>query len=392
MFKVCFLFNHYFIHQIPHAAPYAFELSRNFPEFQCIVACSSQQELHYAQEIGNLYPGHRCRFELLQVPYYYRLIDPLLSRWAFYRKRLVLRHNLDFFRQIDALVAPERNCMQLKTRFNLNSLIMIHCRHGAGDRAGGFDKRLGMFDFILLPGKKIEDRLNALGWLKKGRYAVVGYPKFEVVMGLNKGKKPPRLFKNSNPTAVYNPHFDQKVASWNLMGLRVLDFFKKQKGFNLIFAPHVVLFKRRFRHRAPKVPRSFFRLHNMHIDLGSVHSADMTYTLNSDIYLGDVSSQVYEFLIRPRPCIFLNAHKVKWQSDPAYMHWNLGQVVDSIETLKMALDQAFELQEAFRPVQERAFSYTFYSESGSTAAQRGAYAIAKFLMETASAKRRPLKE
>ena len=381
MYKVCFLFNHYFIHQVPHAAPYAFELSRSNREFECILACSSLQELAYAKEIGSLYPGHRCRFRLLAVPFYYKIIDPILSRWAFYRKRLVLKYNLDFFRKMDALVAPERNCMQLKTRFGLKDLTMIHCRHGAGDRAGGFDKRLGMFDLVLLPGKKIEDRLNQLGWLRKGHYAVVGYPKFEVIMGLNKTKEPPRLFANSNPTVVYNPHFDQSVASWNLMGLDVLRFFKEQERFNLIFAPHVVLFKRRFRHRAPKVPQSFYELPNMYIDLGSPRSADMTYTLNSDIYLGDVSSQVYEFLLRPRPCIFLNAHRVKWQEDPAYFFWNLGQVVETTEELERALDRAFTVQEKFTPLQKEAFSYTFYSEPGSTAAQRGAKAISDFILK-----------
>ncbi len=380
MNKVCFLFNHYFIHQVPHAAPYAFELSRNYPQFECILACSSQQELAYAREIGNLYPGHRCSFKLLEVPRFYRFLDPFVSKWAFYRKRLILKNNLDFFKKMDVLVAPERNCMQLKTRFGLDRLTMIHCRHGAGDRAGGFDKRLGMFDFILLPGKKIEDRLNSLGWLRKGHYAVVGYPKFEVVLGLNKGKPPPKFFNNSNPTAVYNPHFDQKVASWNLMGRQVLGLFKqRQESYNLIFAPHVVLFRRRLRHRAPKVPREYYTLPNFHIDLGSERSADMTYTLNSDIYLGDVSSQVYEFLIKPRPCIFLNAHRVKWQGDPAYFHWTLGQVVETVKGLEQALDQAFEMQEKFEPLQKKAFDYTFYSEPGTTAAQRGAKAISEFL-------------
>ena len=379
MRKICFLFNHYFIHQVPHAAPYAFELSRNYPQFRCIIACSSIQELDYAKRIATLYPGQKCEFRLLSVPSYYRFIDPFISRWAFYRKRLVLRNNLDFFRGIDVLVAPERNCMQLKTRFGLKNLTMIHCRHGAGDRAGGFDKRLGMFDFILLPGKKIEDRLNELGFLRKGHYAVVGYPKFEVIKGLNKGRRPPRFFNNTNPTVVYNPHFDQKVASWNVMGLDVLDFFKESRGFNLILSPHIVLFKRRLRHRAPKVPKDYFNLPNMLIDLDSPSLADMTYTLYSDIYLGDVSSQVYEFIIKPRPCIFLNAHRIRWQDDPAYLHWKLGQVVETVEEMAQALRKAFSVQKDFEPIQRRLFSYTFYSEPGSTAAQRGARAIAEFI-------------
>ncbi|NPA94344.1 MAG: hypothetical protein GXO58_02815 [Thermodesulfobacteria bacterium] len=380
MKKVCFLFNHYFIHQIPHAAPYAFELSRNYPQFQCIIACSSPQELAYAKEIGGLYPGHECTFKLLEIPRLYRLLDPIVSKWAFYRKRLVLKKNLDFFKEMDALVAPERNCMQLKTRFGLDRLTMIHCRHGAGDRAGGFDKRLGMFDFILLPGKKIEDRLNSLGWLRKGHYAVVGYPKFEVILKLNQGKAPPRFFSNDNPVAVYNPHFDQRVASWNQMGLDVLELFKQRRdSFNLIFAPHVVLFRRRFRHRAKNVPREYYNLPNFLIDLGSERSADMTYTLNSNIYIGDVSSQVYEFILKPRPCIFLNSHGIKWENDPAYFHWTLGQVVTSAKELDMALDKAFDLQRHFEPLQKKAFEYTFYTEPGSTAAQRGARAIAEFL-------------
>lgn len=74
----------------------------------------------------------------------------------------------------------------------------------------------------------------------------------------------------------------------------------------------------------------YFKVPNIHIDLGSTASTDMAYTLGADIYLGDESSQVYEFLIEPRSCIFLNAHHVQWKNNPYYYHWNLGQVVDEI--------------------------------------------------------------
>ena len=57
----------------------------------------------------------------------------------------------------------------------------------------------------------------------------------------------------------------------------------------------------------------------------------MTYMLAADIYLGDVSSQVYEFLLEPRPCIFLNGHNVPWQDNPYYSHWTLGQVIDDVK-------------------------------------------------------------
>ncbi len=379
--RVGFLFNHYFPHQVPHAAPYAFELSRLFEdEFEVIIACSTNEELAFAQRIGRFYPQHRCQFLKLSVPWYYQVVDPVVSTWRFKRKRVVLKHNLDFFRQLHALVAPERHCSLLKRKYGLKDLIMIHCRHGAGDRRGGFDEKIKYFDYVLLPGQKYVDRLKELGLLEEGKYAVVGWPKFEVVERLHPQR--PQLFENDHITVVYNPHFDQRVASWNLWGLKVLDFFARHPEYNLIFAPHVVLFRRRLRHRTKKIPAHYYQFPHIFIDLGSMASADMTYMLAADIYLVDVSSQVYEFLWKPRPCIFLNAHRVKWQDNPYYFHWTLGQVVEDIERdLGPMLAKAFKVQPQYLPRQVKAFNYTFYQEPGSTAAERGARAIARFLLK-----------
>jgi hypothetical protein len=376
--RVGFLFNHYAVHQVPHAAPYAFELSRDHSEIDVIVACSSKAQLATARAIGNLYPGHRVQFRLLRPAWYYELIDKPLSKWMFLRKTMVLRNNLEFFRSLDALVTPERHSMKLRTRYGLQSLRMIHTRHGAGDREGGFDDRSGAFDFTLLPGQKYVDRLRELGYLRPGAYATAGWPKFEVVRNMNRKRE--RFFNNANPTVVYNPHFDQRVSSWSPMGLAVLDFFAENRDFNLIFAPHVVLFKRSKRHDA-ELPKRYRGLPNLLIDKGSSKSADMSYMLAADIYLGDVSSQVYEFLLKPRPCIFLNGHGAGWKDNPYYLHWTLGQVVDEVETgLRPALERAFTSHAEFLPKQKAAFAYTFRDDPGSTAAKRGAVAIAKFLL------------
>lgn len=376
--KIGFLFNHYAPHQVPHAAPYAFELSRRYPQFEVIVACASEQEMALTRDIASLYPGHRCRWVRLAPPWHYQLIDPIVSKWSFRRKKEVLKHSLDFFAGLDALVAPERHCMKLRTQFGLTDLILIHTRHGAGDREGGFDDRSGAFDLTLLPGQKYADRLKELGHLADdSAYAVTGWPKFEVIRGLGKTRR--QLFQNDNPVVVYNPHFDQRVSSWQPLGRKVLEWFAVHRDYNLIFAPHVVLFKRRRRHGA-SLPSKFRCLPNIHVDLGSPASADMTYMLSADIYLGDVSSQVYEFLLEPRPCLFLNGHGVEWRNNPFYFHWTLGQVIEDIDReLRPALDRAFSLQQTFLPRQQRAFAYTFRSEPDSTAAQRGADAIAEFL-------------
>jgi hypothetical protein len=263
----------------------------------------------------------------------------------------------------------------------LTDLKLINTRHGAGDREGSFDDRSGAFDLTLLPGQKYVDRLTALGYLRPGTYAVVGWPKFEVVGGLKRETK--RCFGNPNPVVVYNPHFDQTVSSWHPMGLQVLDFFAEHRDYNLIFAPHVVLFRRSRRHRA-FLPKRYYEIPNIRIDTDSAALSDMTYMLAADIYLGDVSSQVYEFLLEPRPCIFLNGHHVAWQTDPYYFHWKLGQVVDDAQTgLRPALEQAFMRHPYFLPQQCAAFTYTFRMGPGGTAARRGADAIATFLSDGA---------
>jgi hypothetical protein len=189
----------------------------------------------------------------------------------------------------------------------------------------------------------------------------------------------PRLFANDNPVFVYNPHFDQELGSWSGMGRSVLDLFARRRDWNLIFAPHVVLF-RRWRRHGGRLPWRYRLTPNILVDTGSDRSVDMTYTRAADVYVGDVSSQVYEFLAEPRPCVFLNAHRVAWRGDPAYLHWTLGEVVENAgEALAAALGRAGAVHAGYLERQRAVVAYTFHDEPGSTAAERGAAAIARFL-------------
>ena len=117
---------------------------------------------------------------------------------------------------------------------------------------------------------------------------------------------------------------------------------------------------------------------NIHIDTGSARSSDMSYTRQADIYLGDASSQVYEFLLTPRPCIFLNSHDAKWQGNPDYGHWALGEVLGDVAELPAALDRAVAAPDAYRAVQEAAVNDTF-ALSDIPSSRRAAQAIAAFL-------------
>jgi CDP-glycerol glycerophosphotransferase (TagB/SpsB family) len=185
---------------------------------------------------------------------------------------------------------------------------------------------------------------------------------------------------------LYNPHPSPKLSSWFKHGAAVLEAFRQQDRYNLIFAPHVMLFERRFvvtvdppslaRARAPDP--EYAHEPCIHIDTGSAASSDMSYTNRADIYLGDVSSQVYEFLRTPRPCLFLNSHGVDWQGDPNYLHWQAGPVLESADRLLDAIDAALAAHRDYAPAQQALIDATF-SLSGRPSAERAADAITQFL-------------
>jgi hypothetical protein len=113
------------------------------------------------------------------------------------------------------------------------------------------------------------------------------------------------------------------------------------------------------------------------IDRGSSRSIDMSYTQAASVYVGDASSQVYEFIRTPRPCIFLNLDRIDWRDNPAYAHWQLGQVVENIEELPAALEQAHAVQPQFEQAQRR-MSAASIDQAHTPASHRQAEAILNF--------------
>ena len=295
-------------------------------------------------------------------------------------KLLVYRDNLDYFSSLDALVVTERTSLILKNRYGLKDLKMILIDHGAGDRAIGFGASTAAFDYILAAGPKIRDRLIAESGVEAGKIIITGYPKFDSVT-----TQPAKLpFQaNGNPTILYNPHLSPHLSSWFKHGRDVLDWFVAHPEYNLIFAPHIMLFQRRAVFTVDKLrvalpgalDKKYFEASNIHIDLGSPASTDMTYTNAADIYLGDVSSQIYEFLRFPRPAVFIDSHGCDYKDDPNYAHWRAGDVIQSADELGAALAVASAKHEAtYKSIQKSLFDYTF-DLTDEPSARRAARAI-----------------
>ncbi|CAN0544918.1 unnamed protein product, partial [Ectocarpus sp. 8 AP-2014] len=252
-----------------------------------------------------------------------------------------LKRSTELFRHFDALVVPETTTTFLKKNDQSDRPRLIFFPHGAGDRSIGFSPEIRRFDYVLLPGEKTRDRMLDAGVIRRDNHRIVGYPKFEAFAA----RPPVKLFDNDRPTVLYNPHFDPLLSSWFRFGEQILAYFADQKDYNLIFAPHVMLFKRRLlasvEHRMlrfrQQIDSRYTALDHIHIDTGSSRSVDMTYTSAADIYLGDVSSQIYEFIQQPRPAIFLNSHDAQWQGNANYSHWAFGPVLDDLSGLGAAL-------------------------------------------------------
>lgn len=375
--RIGFVLNHYEPHQVPHVAPTAFALSRLRPDWHVEIMCSTPAEAGFAADIAVLYPGERAVISRLRVPLYARALDPLVRQLSFKRKRAVQRANTSLFASFDALVVPELTSLALKDDPRLAHLRMIYTGHAMGDpyaRAFGvFDPRSDRADLVLLPNRRMREVAAALGRLRGVPHGVTGYVKLEIARGPR-----PQLFQNGRPTVLYNPTQSPEKTSWHRFGARVLDHFLRSDRYNLIFAPHVLLFRRQLSRRGARLPRRFRTTPTMLIDLGSRASVDMTYVRAADIYLGDQSSQVYEFVNWPRPCVFLDAHGADWRLNPAFRSWSFGPVVDDPDCLGAAIEGSMAEFDRYRPAQEAAREEDQIGGDLSPS-ERGATIVAEFL-------------
>ena len=341
-------------HQMVHVVPVAMALAKH-SEVQVCFLTKNREEESFLERMAGYFGSPGLCFHRLQIPAWLRSLQGLLGLGVPPKLFLLVR-NLALYRGYDAVVVPDRTTAFLK-RIGLGRTRLVWIPHGAGDRSVILDPRLKYFDLTVLPGEKYSERLMEAGVVRREQQVVSGYPKFDLVKSLQ--NPIPDLFCNTRPTVLYTPHWDQRLSSWKLWGRRVLDYFAASSSYNLILAPHVRLYADggiSYQELAP-----YMELDNIHIDLDSERCVDMSYTAAADIYLGDVSSQVCEFVTRPRPAVFLNAHNIRWAEDMSYNFWHLGEVVEDPEMLEHALSQARAYQESvYAPRQRRYLEQTFF--------------------------------
>ena len=320
-------------HHILHLIPIVSELElRDNVNVTVFVRFAAEKEI--CKKVLELLGCNNSNVQILK--YSSTFIDLFKKKKPVHKKKPYLLRNLKLFETLDALIVAERTSTYL---LSLSKSLppLIHIPHGAGDGAKSYDPRIKDFDYVLVAGEKDRQRMIDDNLVTAENCYVTGYIKPFAVRRMDLPL--PQLFKNKNPIVFYNAHFNLELSSWPQFGKDLLDAFSHQKDMNFIFAPHMRLFQ-----NAPKEIRqsleAYGRFENIHIDLGSERSTDMSYTRLADIYLGDVSSQIYEFLSRPKPCVFIGDKDVAWKDNPDYAHWKYGDVCHNVDGAIKALTAA----------------------------------------------------
>mgnify|MGYP000041211369 CR=1 FL=1 len=326
-------------HHILHLIPIASELELQ-ANTDVVIFVTTEQEKEVCRNVLIALGARHTKINVLKTKFFVRLIYP---------KRSLALYNLKIWKSLDALIVAERTSTVL--RYVSRRLpLFIHIPHGAGDGAKSYDSRIRHFDHVIVAGEKDKKRMIDLGLTRDETCHVTGYIKPYAVNCIQ--PIVPTIFENMKPTVLYNPHFNEDLSSWRGFGHDLLTAFSKSKDMNFIVAPHIKLFKNKLEDERKQI-EAFSKFDNIHVDLGSSKSCDMSYTRCADIYIGDVSSQVYEFLSEPKPCIFITDQETQWQDNPDYAHWSYGPVCHSVEDVMQELERASKGMPNYAQVQSQ---------------------------------------
>ena len=357
-------------YQCYHGAAIALQLAAR-PGWEVVNLFNDPETPHHLERIRAAFGAPRLPERRLRRSLPTRLLQDIRVLGMF--KDLTMRDNAAELNGFDAIVAVENSAAALR-RLGVDHPRLVYSPHGFGDRARGFIPRIATFDLVLLAGAKTEARMLGERLIRPGHYALTGSVKVET--GLRLASASPLPFERPGSVVLYNPHKEPRLTSWHRFIEPLLAGFARAPDLNLLVAPHVKLLRRR-----SNAVRERWRARgsaNVIVDPGSDRSVDTSYTAAAGIYVGDVSSQVYEFLIQPRPCVFLNAHGIDWRDDPSFAHWHLGDVVDDPNEVMAAIREAPNRHHLYRQKQEEMGAASL-GDCRPGASSRAADAIAAFL-------------
>jgi hypothetical protein len=279
----------------------------------------------------------------------------------------MLARSLPHLLGASVVVCAEQTSLWLPAALPFLRMRFVITAHGAGSINDRVDRRRDAAWLQLLPSRFEADEMARCGQ-DAARTIVTGY-----VKAAFRHQTPARqLFADDRPIVVYAPHWQKRRSSWWAWGREIVEMLAAQDRWNVILAPHQRLIEKNPAIR--DVLGAVAHLPHVHVDLDSFAMVDGSYMAAADVYLGDTSSQVVEYLMTPRPCIFLDAQGIDWRATDDHDFWECGPVLTRLADLPAALDSAFAAQPGFDAIQ-RDFAAKALGDVGPDVARRAAAAV-----------------
>jgi len=282
-------------------------------------------------------------FELIDIPLPFRyrinrykdkLYPPVYTR---------IKKITTILSNASAIISTSHELPEYMKEHEIEGPLLLYLYHGTGTRAYGFESKLNMFDHIFVPGEYHLNRLRQELSLPEEKMILTGKPKLDWLRDKSYNSK--GIFNNDNPIVYYNPHWDMRLSSYLIWRKFILDFFSKHNDYNLIFSPHPLV-KHLSKKAGYDIENSEINSDNIKIDHDSQYCIDGTYNSIANVYVGDVSSMVTEWvMLRPRPCIFINAHQIDWMENDDYHFWRYGSVVNQFEKFPELISRSLEIND-----------------------------------------------
>ncbi len=288
----------------------------------------------------------------------------------------IIKLNKDIIRESDVILTASWGIPRYLQRYNLRDRFVIFTRHGANIGDNEYDKGLTEYDCVFITSKKMYVQLMELSILKNLKsYLMIDYCKFDYLFK-NPGLKV-NLFDNNLPVILYNPHFQNHRSSFYKDGEKIVNAILKSNKYNIILSPHPLINKWHFFKR---IKLHFPKSDKLIKDWSSIHQVNFDYMRKADIYLGDTSSSIYEWLYFNKPMILYDSHNVDWKNIPFYKFWNWGYVVNNPEDLMDRLDRSMNGSDPFKKVRLETKNYIFGDIDGK-ASYRSALKLYNYLKE-----------
>ena len=251
--------------------------------------------------------------------------------------------------------------------------------HGAGPISHGKWKRLRAADKVMVPSALMAAEMRRNG-LTESQVVITGYAK----SAFSPSASSTQLFADKRPILLYNPHWQAHRSSWPVWGRQLLHSLIEQDRWNVIFAPHQRIVETDSSVRA--LIDSLKTLPHIHAGLDGFAMVDGSYTGIADVYLGDTSSQILEFVAKPRPVVLLRPQELSWVEQDSGQYGLLGECVTRFEDILPALGRAADQLEKYREVQISYAGQTL-GLTGEAATQSAVDVINTYLPPIPAAKR-----